>query len=134
MTKVRRFGVSLEEDLLEKLDKLSARHLFPNRSQAIRFLVRNALVEDARSEDSEVAGVIVLIYDHHGRGVVNRLLDIQHDYTDNIVSSQHAHLDHSNCLETIVLKGRASRLQQLADRLMAIKGIKHGRLVISGVQ
>jgi CopG family nickel-responsive transcriptional regulator len=134
MMKVRRFGVSLEEDLLEKLDRLSARHKFPNRSQAIRFLIRSALVEEARSEDREVAGVIVIIYDHHKRGVVNRLLDIQHDYTDNIVSSQHIHLDHSNCLETIVLKGRASRLQRLADRLMAIKGIKHGRLVVSGTE
>jgi CopG family nickel-responsive transcriptional regulator len=132
--KVRRFGVSLEEDLLEKLDTLSAKHGFPNRSQAIRFIIRNALVEEARSSDSTVAGAIVLVYDHHRRGVVNRLLNIQHDYTDNIVSSQHAHLDHSTCLETIVLKGRASRLQELADRLLSIKGIRHGKLVVSGAQ
>jgi CopG family nickel-responsive transcriptional regulator len=130
--KVRRFGVSLEEDLLNKLDALVDKHAFPNRSQAIRFLIRDALVEDSRQGDSEVAGVIVLIYDHHKRNVVNHLLNIQHDYTSLILSSQHAHLDHDNCLETIVLKGRASRIQELSDRLIAIKGIKHGKLVISG--
>jgi CopG family nickel-responsive transcriptional regulator len=132
--KVRRFGVSLEEDLLEKLDSLAARHRFPNRSQAIRFLVRNALVEDACDSDSEVAGVIVMVYDHHRRGVVNRLLSIQHDYSDTIISSQHAHLDHSNCLETIVVRGRASMLQDLADRLISVKGIRHGRLMVTGAQ
>ncbi len=130
--KVRRFGVSLEEDLLEKLDSLVEKHAFPNRSQAIRYLIRNALVEESWQSDSEVAGVIVLIYDHHRRNVVNRLLDIQHDYTPIIMSSQHAHLDHDSCLETIVLKGRASMIVELADALIAIKGIKHGKLVISG--
>jgi len=130
--KVRRFGVSLEEDLLNKLDMLVEKHAFPNRSQAIRHLIRDALVEDSWQVDSEVAGVIVLIYDHHKRNVVNHLLNIQHDYTSLILSSQHAHLDHDNCLETIVLKGRASRIQDLSDRLIAIKGIKHGKLVISG--
>ncbi|MBN2297966.1 MAG: nickel-responsive transcriptional regulator NikR [Deltaproteobacteria bacterium] len=130
--KVRRFGVSLEEDLLNKLDRLAEKHAFPNRSQAIRYLVRDALVEDSWQADSEVAGVIVLIYDHHKRNVVNHLLNIQHDYTSLILSSQHAHLDHDNCLETIVLKGRASKIQELSDRLIAIKGIKHGKLVISG--
>ena len=130
--KVRRFGVSLEEDLLGKLDRLVDKHAFPNRSQAIRYLIRDALVEDSWQGDSDVAGVIVVIYDHHKRNVVNNLLNIQHDYTSLILSSQHAHLDHDNCLETIVLKGRASLIQELSDRLIAIKGIKHGKLVISG--
>ena len=130
--KVRRFGVSLEEDLLDKLDRLVEKHSFPNRSQAIRYLIRDALVEDSWQADSDVAGVIVLIYDHHKRNVVNHLLKIQHDYTSLILSSQHAHLDHDNCLETIVLKGNASKIQELSDRLIAIKGIKHGKLVISG--
>ncbi|HHO76844.1 MAG TPA: nickel-responsive transcriptional regulator NikR [Deltaproteobacteria bacterium] len=130
--KVRRFGVSLEEDLLKKLDRLVEKHAFPNRSQAIRYLIRDALVEDSRHADREVAGVIVLIYDHHKRNVVTHLLEIQHDYTSLIISSQHAHLDHDNCLETIVLKGRASRIQELSSRLIAIKGIKHGKLVVSG--
>ncbi len=130
--KVRRFGVSLEEDLLGKLDRLVDKHAFPNRSQAIRYLIRDALVEDSWQADSDVAGVIVVIYDHHKRNVVNNLLNIQHDYTSLILSSQHAHLDHDNCLETIVLKGRASLIQELSDRLIAIKGIKHGKLVISG--
>ena len=131
--KVRRFGVSLEEDLLEKLDSFVENHAFPNRSQAIRYLIRETLVEESYQTDSDVAGVIVLIYDHHKRNVVNQLLNIQHDYTSMIISSQHAHLDHDNCLETIVLKGKASSVTELSNRLIAIKGIKHGKLVVSGV-
>lgn len=131
-TKVCRFGVSLEEDLFEELDDLVKRHSFPNRSQAIRFLIRDARVEDAWDSDSEAAGAIVLIYDHHRRNLVNNLIAIQHDYTPLILSSQHAHLDHDNCLETIVVKGKASRLKELSDKLISLKGMKHGKLVMSG--
>ena len=130
--KVCRFGVSLEEDLLAELDKLAEKQKFPNRSQALRLLIRNALVHDTWTEDREAAGAIVLIYDHHRRNLVNKLLDIQHDYASLILSSQHAHLDHDNCLETIVVKGKPSRLNELADRLISLKGMKHGKLVMSG--
>ncbi|MGC9323470.1 MAG: nickel-responsive transcriptional regulator NikR [Desulfomonilia bacterium] len=130
--KVSRFGVSLEDDLLKKLDNLVSRHRFPNRSQAIRHLVRNALVEQAWTDDKEVAGVIVLIYDHHRRNVVSDLIRVQHDFSGVIVASQHAHLTHENCLETIVLKGTPSELRDLSDRLISIKGVKHGQLVTSG--
>lgn len=129
--KVSRFGVSLEEDLLQGLDELVEKHHFPNRSQAIRFLVRNAMVTDTWEEDRMAAGAIVLIYDHHRRGVVDSLLNIQHDYGNLILASQHAHLDHDYCLETIVVKGQPSKLNELADRLIAIKGIHHGKLVMS---
>ncbi len=133
MKRVKRFGVSLEEDILKKLDAFVSRHKFPNRSQAIRYLIRDGIVEDAWQQDKEVAGCIVLIYDHHKRDLVNRSLDIQHEFGKLILSTQHVHLDHHNCLEMIAVRGRASQLKRLADSLISLKGIKHGRLVMSGV-
>ncbi|MFA5305736.1 MAG: nickel-responsive transcriptional regulator NikR [Candidatus Omnitrophota bacterium] len=128
---IRRFGVSLEDDLLKKLDKLVGVHKFPNRSQAIRFLIRKNLVEEACEKNKEVSGAIILIYDHHRRELVNKSLDIQHDFSHSILSTQHVHLDHNNCLEIIALKGKAKNLKELSDKLIALKGVKHGKLVIS---
>jgi len=128
---VSRFGVSLEEDLLEKLDKLVTNHHFPNRSQAIRFLINKHLVEEKWREDGDVAGALVLIYDHHKRDLQKQLTALQHDYHCLILSSQHVHLDHNNCLETITLKGKAFKLIKLADKLKSVKGVKHGDLVMS---
>jgi CopG family nickel-responsive transcriptional regulator len=129
---VCRFGVSLEDDLLEKLDDYVEKHHFPNRSQAIRHLIRNLHVNEIWKENQMAAGSIVLIYDHHKNRLVNSLLSIQHDFSEIILSSQHVHLDHDNCLETIVVRGKPSDIYNLADRLTAIKGIKHGNLAISG--
>ena len=129
---VKRFGVSLEEPLLRDLDGLVIKHRFPNRSQAIRFLINQYKVEDKWCEDEDVAGALVLIYDHHKRDVQKHMTSIQHDYNCLILSSQHVHLDHHCCLETIALKGKAGKLLKLADKLKAIKGIKHGDLVMSG--
>jgi CopG family nickel-responsive transcriptional regulator len=131
--KIKRFGVSLEEDLLRELDNLTKRHKFPNRSQAIRFLIRKNMVEEAWQENKEVAGCVVLIYDHHKRDLVNKSLDIQHRFGDLILSVQHVHLDHHNCLEMIALKGKAYQLGELADTLISQKGIKHGKLVMTAI-
>lgn len=128
---LKRFGVSLEENLLEDLDQLVENRKFPNRSQAIRFLISQSKTEDLWLDDQEVAGAIVLVYDHHKKDVQVRSTEIQHDFHPLILSVQHVHLDHSNCLETIAVKGRASQLQSLADQLIALKGIKHGKLVMS---
>jgi len=128
---VIRFGVSLEEDLMKRLDQLVVKHQFPNRSQAIRFLINQHIVEDKWKEDRDVAGALVLIYDHHKRDLQKRLTSLQHDYHCLILSSQHVHLDHHNCLETIALKGKSSKLLKLSDKLRSIKGIKHGDLVMS---
>lgn len=133
MKKIKRFGVSLEDDLLKSLDDLSDKHKFPNRSQAIRFLIRRNLVEQDWQEDKQVAGCIVLIYDHHKRDLLNKSTDLQHKYQVLVLSVQHVHLDHHNCLEAIILKGRASDIKELADRLIALKGIKHGQLIMSGL-
>lgn len=128
---VKRFGVSLEEGLLKNLDNFVVKHRFPNRSQAIRFLINQHVVEEKWKEDEDVAGALVLIYDHHRRDLQKQMTSLQHDYHCLILSSQHVHLDHHNCLETIALKGKAGKLLKLADKLKAIKGIKHGDLVMS---
>jgi CopG family nickel-responsive transcriptional regulator len=128
---VIRFGVSLEEDLLEKLDQLVVKHQFPNRSQAVRFLINQHIVEDKWKEDKDVAGALVLIYDHHKRDLQKKLTSVQHDYHSLILSCLHVHLDHHNCLETIALKGKSSNLLKLTDKLRSIKGIKHSDLVMS---
>ncbi|MFC2100313.1 nickel-responsive transcriptional regulator NikR [Bacteroidota bacterium] len=130
---VKRFGVSLEEDLLQSLDELVKKHHFPNRSQAIRYLVKKNVVEDEWNENKYVAGAIVLVYDHHRRDLSNKSTSLQHDFHDLVLSVQHVHLDHDNCLETIAVKGHASRLKMLSDKLIAIKGIKHGKLVMTTI-
>lgn len=129
--KVKRFGVSLEENLLNQLDELVDNHQFPNRSQAIRFLIKKNLVEQNWEENKLVAGAIVLVYDHHKKELQNKSTDVQHDFHSLILSVQHVHLDHDNCLETIAVKGKAKELQNLADKLIALKGIKHGELVMT---
>jgi len=131
---VKRFGVSLEQDLLEALDELVLRKQFPNRSQAIRYLIRKNQVEKKWDENLEVAGSIVLVYDHHKRDLQSISTALQHDYHDLILSVQHVHLDHHHCLETIAVKGKAIRLKELADKLIAIKGMKHGELVMTATQ
>ncbi len=128
---VKRFGVSLENDLLTKLDQLVDNQKFPNRSQAIRYLIKKNLVEDEWEGNEEVAGAIVLVYDHHKRNLQKQSTEVQHDFHHLILASQHVHLDHDNCLETISVKGKAQELLILANQLIAIKGIKHGKLVMS---
>lgn len=129
--KIRRFGVSLEEGLLKELDDLVRKRMLPNRSQAIRFLIRKNLVQEKWEGNERVSGCIVLIYDHHKRELLNKSIDVQHKYQHLVLAVQHAHLDHNNCLETIIVKGKARELKDLADRLIALKGIKHGELVMS---
>lgn len=128
---VKRFGVSLEEGFLVELDRLVRKYGFPNRSQAIRFLVKKYSVEDKWNENEEVAGAIVMVYNHHKRDLQTKSTDVQHDFHHLILSVQHVHLDHSNCLETIAVKGKANELNKLANNLFAIKGVKHGELVMT---
>ncbi len=129
--KVKRFGVSLEDEFLTDLDRFVNKSQFPNRSQAIRYLIKKYSIEDEWEDDREVAGAIVLVYDHHKRELQNKSTDIQHAYHQLILSVQHVHLDHHNCLETIAVKGASSQLKDLANKLIAIKGVKHGELVMT---
>jgi CopG family nickel-responsive transcriptional regulator len=126
-----RFGVSLDENLLKALDIFVIENSMPNRSRAIRHLVEKNLAEKKWQCNEIVAGAIVMLYDHHKGDVTTKSNDIQHEYYDVILSSQHFHLSHDNCLEIIAVKGTANRLTQLSDKLIGIKGIIHGKLVMS---
>ncbi len=128
---VVRFGVSLEKDLLKILDQYVVENKVSNRSQAIRHLLNNSTVEKKWKCNNIVAGSITLVYDHHKRDITNILNDIQHDYHDIILASQHFHLNHNICLEIVAVKGKASVLTDLSDKLTAVKGIRHGKLTMS---
>jgi CopG family nickel-responsive transcriptional regulator len=128
-----RFGVSLDEEILKALDAFVIENKFSNRSQAIRHLVEKNLVEKKWQCNQIVAGAVVMLYDHHKGDVTIKSNDIQHDYFDVILSSQHFHLSHDICLEVVAVKGIANRLTELSDKLIGIKGIIHGKLVMSRI-
>ena len=121
-----RFGVSLEEELLDALDKYVEDNLFKNRSQAIRYLINKSLVAEKWDKDAVVAGSITLVFDHHRRELVNKLTNIQHQFHENILSSLHY-----LCMEIIAVKGNASVLTELANSLISVKGIEHGKLTMT---
>jgi len=131
---IKRFGVSLDEQVLRGLDDLVDKHQFPNRSQAIRYLIKEHLVEKSWQENKKVAGTVTLLYDHHKRDLSAHSNDIQHEHHGLVLSMQHIHLDHNNCLETIVLKGKAKELIDLSDKLIGLKGVKHGKLVMTSLE
>ncbi len=131
MSKSLRFGVSLEDDLLERFDRRIKEKNYTNRSEAFRDLIRQELVRKEWQAGGEVAGAITLIYDHHQRELVNKLTNIQHDFGRIIISSQHTHLDHDNCLEIIAVKGNPKEVQKLTDNLRSVKGVKYGTLSMS---
>lgn len=131
MANLFRFGVSLEKKLLDEFDILIKRKNYSNRSEAFRDLIRQELVKEEWTKNGEVAGAITLVYDHHKKELVNKLTDIQHDFQGTIISTQHIHLDHDNCLELIAVKGAAVNITKLADTLKSVKGVKHGTLSMS---
>ena len=126
-----RFGVSLDKNLLEKFDRLIEKKNYTNRSEAFRDLIRQELIKKEWEADEEVAGTITIIYDHHQRELATKLMDIQHDHGKNIISTQHIHLDHHNCMEIIAVRGSAKEAQKLADMLKAVRGVKHSTLGMS---
>jgi len=128
---VVRFGVSLEKEIMKELDNYVSVNNFPNRSQAIRSLIESYAVDIKWQCDNEVAGAIVIVYDHHKRNIDGEINKVQHDYHHLILSTQHLHLNHETCLETIAVRGKASELTQLADLLITLKGVHHGKLVMS---
>jgi len=126
-----RFGVSIDKDLLAKFDNFIRDKKYTNRSEAFRDLIRQELIQKQWQGTHEIAGAITLIYNHHKRELVNKLMDIQHDFGAIIISAQHIHLDHDNCLEIIAVKGSPKDAQKLADILKSVKGVKHGTLSMS---
>jgi CopG family nickel-responsive transcriptional regulator len=132
MAELARIGVAISEDLLEKFDRLIESRGYTNRSEAFRDLIRNELVNDmSASGDAEVCGAITLIYDHHVRLLSDKLNDVQHEYYRAILSTVHVHLDHDNCLEVVLVRGKARAIEKLANSLIATKGVKHGRYTLT---
>ena len=125
MSRLVRFGVSIERRLLDAFDRQLVRRGYGNRSEAIRDLIRESLARESWEENGAGAGAIVLVYDHHRKDLTNRLVDIQHETLGIVVSNLHVHLDHQNCLEVIVVKGRADEITRLADALRSLKGVSH---------
>jgi CopG family transcriptional regulator, nickel-responsive regulator len=132
MSDLSRIGVAIDTGLLEKFDRLISERGYTNRSEAFRDLIRDDLVRtNAESPDSQVIGTVTLVYDHHVRLLQEKLTAIQHDHHHAILSTLHVHLDHDNCLEVLVVRGRSEEVRKVADVLISTKGVKHGRLVIT---
>ncbi|MBM3814085.1 MAG: nickel-responsive transcriptional regulator NikR [Acidimicrobiia bacterium] len=132
MSELSRIGVAIDSNLLAKFDALIAKRGYTNRSEAFRDLIRDELVETAwEKPDSQVVGTVTLVYDHHVRMLSEKLTDMQHDHFHQILSTLHVHLDHDNCLEVLVVRGKASAVKKIADALISTKGVKHGRLTIT---
>ena len=127
-----RFGISLDEKLLESFDRLIGQKSYMNRSEAIRDLIRASLVENRiASDEAEVVGTVTLVYNHHVRDLSEKLTEHQHSHHDQIVSSLHVHLDAHNCLEVLIVRGLAREVKRIADGLIGVKGVKHGKLVMT---
>ncbi len=132
METVTRVGVSFESELLDKFDTLIQKKGYTNRSEAIRDLVRKSLIEsEIEVERGDVIGTITIIYDHDIGDVTNRLLHLQHHHHSDISSTIHIHVDEHICLEVLVIQGKVKDVRNLANNIMAIKGVKHGELVIT---
>jgi CopG family nickel-responsive transcriptional regulator len=127
-----RFGVSLDSDLLEKFDALCDERCYQTRSEAIRDLIRNTLVQKEWEDlNREMVGTLTLVYDHHQSDLAQRMTEIQHSSLDVIHTSLHVHLDHHNCMEVLVLRGPGQDIKATAERLISTKGVKHGKLSLA---
>jgi CopG family transcriptional regulator, nickel-responsive regulator len=135
MPDIVRFSISLEDDLLEKFDRYCQEQHFATRSEAVRQLIRDTLTTQAWEADSQdAAGTLTLVYDHHRQQLRDHLTQLQHDHTELVVSTLHAHLTHDLCLEVIVLRGPAARLREIASQLRGLKGIYKGELVMASAE
>lgn len=128
---VERFSVSIERDLLEQFDRLLIERQYKNRSEAVRDLIRRALIQKEVEADHDVVAVITIVYNHHQRQLQSRLTNIQHEYHRIILSNTHIHLNYEDCLEVIIARAKASEAKTLADRLIAVRGVKDGSVTMS---
>ena len=132
MSELSRIGIAIDSNLLAKFDALIQDRGYTNRSEAFRDLIREELVQKIwEKPDQQVVGTVTLVYDHHVRMLSEKLTGIQHDFHHNILSTLHVHLDHDNCLEVLIVKGKAAAVQKVADALISTKGVKHGRLTLT---
>jgi len=127
-----RIGIALDSELLKRFDRSIARQGHTNRSEAFRDLIRDRLVaERTAAPEATVVGTVTLIYDHHARGITEKLTELQHEHHELVVSTSHAHLDHDSCLEVLIVHGKSAKVEQCADLLIGLKGVQHGRLVMT---
>ena len=131
MPELVRFGVSLEKSLLTSFDQFIKRKQYSNRSEAIRDLIRNELVGQTWGDNKGIVGTVTLVYDHHQRELLSKLTECQHDFGRLIISNLHVHLDHHHCLEVIIVRGKSTEVQKLANRLIGTKGVIHGKLTMT---
>ena len=131
MSQTVRFAISLDHDLLEDFDQLCTRRHYESRSEAIRDLIRDCLVEQNWDEKLETMGTITIVFNHHVRDLTEKLTSIQHDHHRLILSTLHVHLDHDHCLEVLVVKGTGRDIRRVADSLISTKGVKHGKLTMT---
>ena len=133
MSELVRFSVAMPEDLLEALDTYTARRgVAHNRSEAIRDLVRDALVaEEVEDPESSIFGTLTMVFNHHSNDLRDKLDNVQHEHVDEIVSTVHVHLDEENCLEVVLMRGKSRDIRSIADALLGTKGVMHGKLVVT---
>jgi CopG family transcriptional regulator, nickel-responsive regulator len=131
MSSLIRTGISLEQELLKKFDLLIKQKGYSNRSEAIRDLVRDHFVEEDVASNKIVVATLTLIYDHHQPKLSEQLIGAQHDYKGQVLATTHVHLDHHNCLEVIILRGPGTDAKKFADKLLSLRGVKHGKLVLT---
>jgi CopG family nickel-responsive transcriptional regulator len=128
---LKRFTISLDEKLLEQFDNAIKQRKYVNRSEAIRDLIRSAFIEEEWQADKDVVGVISVVYDHHHPKLQEKVTEIQHEYHHQIVSATHIHMDHHNCLEVVIVKGKAGSVNELADRLRSLRGVRNCKMAMS---
>lgn len=133
MSNLYRFGISLEQSLIDAFDQHIKKENYQNRSEAIRDMIREKISTPKWGSDVPVAGAVIMTYDHHKRDLLGKLTDVQHDYQDSIISTQHVHLDHHHCLEIIAVRGKACEIEELSSKLKAFIGVKNLKLCISGL-
>ncbi|NOZ76171.1 MAG: nickel-responsive transcriptional regulator NikR [Euryarchaeota archaeon] len=132
MGKVTRFSVTISPRLMERFDAILEEKGYANRSEGIRDLIRDFIVSDEwEKAEGETVGTLTLLYDHDVRGVSDKLTELQHSHHTHVLSSMHVHLDQHNCLEVLVIRGNPREIKELADSLIAARGVKHGRLVMT---
>jgi len=135
MSDLERVSLAIEKNLIERFDALVERDGKANRSEAIRDLIRNRLIEEeVAAGRGEIVGTVTIVYDHHKRELAERLTAAGHDHHEHVLASMHVHLDQANCLEVVALRGRAREIRHLAEHLIGMKGVKHGKLVLSSTQ
>jgi CopG family nickel-responsive transcriptional regulator len=132
MSVLCRIGIALDSELIKRFDRSIARRGYTNRSEAFRDLIRDRLVtEQTAAPEAVVVGTVTLIYDHHASGISEKLTELQHDHHELVVSTSHAHLDHDSCLEVLIVHGKSAKVEKFADLLIGLKGVQHGRLVMT---